>query len=321
MVRESDLDLGNAFGRSIRTFAHRLARQGICSFFASADRSRCGRGGCCRFWHSSRLRLPACIDLDRIPWGPVSRAGHASGWPSQARAWHAYGHPDGGLNRERQPSHRRSGALRRNVRPHSGRHPCARRCGAPTTWSTPSAGVPAVARQDRAALFDTFADLRGASIGVGPEGSGTAYLMRQLFEDSDLRELDVRLSHHELPEQAQLVAQRETRSCCLRDAGKRGISTHRHSPARLGYRLAAGPPRPHCPLPVADVSALSQLVVTTWCALFLQRTNKLHSLEPWLSPVHVLSGPTALRFSCCSERSCRGLSAPILQAPRALQRF
>ena len=53
----------------------------------------------------------------------------------------------------------------------------------------------------------TFADLRGASIGVGPEGSGTAYLMRQLFEDSDLRELDVRLSHHELPEQAQLVAQ------------------------------------------------------------------------------------------------------------------
>ena len=147
MVRESDLDLGNAFGRSIRTFAHRLARQGICSFFASADRSRCGRGGCCRFWHSSRLRLPACIDLDRIPWGPVSRAGHASGWPSQARAWHAYGHPDGGLNRERQPSHRRSGALRRNVRPHSGRHPCARRCGAPTTWSTPSAGVPAVARK------------------------------------------------------------------------------------------------------------------------------------------------------------------------------
>ena len=31
--------------------------------------------------------------------------------------------------------------------------------------------------------------------------------MQQLFEDADLRELDVRLSHHELPEQAQLVAQ------------------------------------------------------------------------------------------------------------------
>ena len=55
--------------------------------------------------------------------------------------------------------------------------------------------------------FRTFADLRGASIGIGPEGSGTAYLMHQLFEDADLRELDVHLSHHELPEQAQLVAQ------------------------------------------------------------------------------------------------------------------
>jgi TRAP transporter TAXI family solute receptor len=60
-------------------------------------------------------------------------------------------------------------------------------------------------RQDSAVR--TFADLRGASIGVGPEGSGTAYLMHQLFEGSDLRELKVHLSHHELPEQAQLVAQ------------------------------------------------------------------------------------------------------------------
>ena len=55
--------------------------------------------------------------------------------------------------------------------------------------------------------FHTFADLRGASIGVGPQGSGTGYLMHQLFQDSDLRELDVRLSYHELPEQTRLVAQ------------------------------------------------------------------------------------------------------------------
>ena len=55
--------------------------------------------------------------------------------------------------------------------------------------------------------FHTFADLHGASIGIGPEGSGTAYLMRQLFEGSDLRRLDVHLSHHGLAEQAQLVAQ------------------------------------------------------------------------------------------------------------------
>jgi TRAP-type uncharacterized transport system substrate-binding protein len=55
--------------------------------------------------------------------------------------------------------------------------------------------------------FPTFAALRGASIGIGPEGSGTAYLMRQLFEDADLKNLGVRLSAHEFAEQAELVAQ------------------------------------------------------------------------------------------------------------------
>jgi TRAP-type uncharacterized transport system substrate-binding protein len=55
--------------------------------------------------------------------------------------------------------------------------------------------------------FPTFAELRGASIGIGPEGSGTAYLMRQLFEDADLKNLGVRLSTHEFAEQAELVAQ------------------------------------------------------------------------------------------------------------------
>jgi TRAP transporter TAXI family solute receptor len=55
--------------------------------------------------------------------------------------------------------------------------------------------------------INTFADLRGASIGIGPDGSGTAYLMRQLFEDPDLRTLDVHLSQHGLAEQAQLVAE------------------------------------------------------------------------------------------------------------------
>src|ERR1700674_4306130 len=29
----------------------------------------------------------------------------STGWPSQARAWHAYRHTDGGRNREHQPSH------------------------------------------------------------------------------------------------------------------------------------------------------------------------------------------------------------------------
>ena len=62
-------------------------------------------------------------------------------------------------------------------------------------------------RQNR--KFLTFGDLRGTSIGIGPEGSGTAYLMRQLFEDPDLKGLDVQLSYHELTEQAQLVSQGE----------------------------------------------------------------------------------------------------------------
>src|SRR5262249_39530498 len=55
--------------------------------------------------------------------------------------------------------------------------------------------------------FLTFADLRETSIGIGPEGSGTAHLLRQLFEDPDLRGLDVRLSNHELAEQARLVGE------------------------------------------------------------------------------------------------------------------
>jgi len=60
-------------------------------------------------------------------------------------------------------------------------------------------------RQNR--TFHTFADLQGASIGVGPAGSGTAYLLRQLFEDPDLRGLDIRLSNHELADQARLVGE------------------------------------------------------------------------------------------------------------------
>src|SRR5215475_11601570 len=40
--------------------------------------------------------------------------------------------------------------------------------------------------------FHSFPDLRGALIGIGPEGSGTAHLMRQLLEVPDLQELHVR---------------------------------------------------------------------------------------------------------------------------------
>jgi TRAP-type uncharacterized transport system substrate-binding protein len=59
------------------------------------------------------------------------------------------------------------------------------------------------ARRGRA--INTFEDLRGASVGVGPDGSGTDYLMRQLMENSDLKDLGLRPSNHELDAQAELV--------------------------------------------------------------------------------------------------------------------
>ena len=59
----------------------------------------------------------------------------------------------------------------------------------------------------RGHTFQRFSDLRGASIGIGPDGSGTAYLMRQLFDELDLRALDINLSYHDLRKQAQLVAE------------------------------------------------------------------------------------------------------------------
>jgi TRAP-type uncharacterized transport system substrate-binding protein len=60
-------------------------------------------------------------------------------------------------------------------------------------------------RRDRPPV--SFADLRGATIGIGPEESGTAYLTSLLLRDADLAGLNIRTSYHELEEQAQLVAQ------------------------------------------------------------------------------------------------------------------
>ncbi len=62
-------------------------------------------------------------------------------------------------------------------------------------------------KRDR--TFGALANLRGTSIGIGPEGSGTAHLMRLLFEDPDLQSLNARLSNHGYVEQAELVARGE----------------------------------------------------------------------------------------------------------------
>src|SRR5271167_3438740 len=59
------------------------------------------------------------------------------------------------------------------------------------------------ARRGRA--INTFNDLKGASVGIGPEGSGTGYLMQQLMENSDLSGLGLRPSNHDLEAQAGLV--------------------------------------------------------------------------------------------------------------------
>jgi TRAP-type uncharacterized transport system substrate-binding protein len=57
----------------------------------------------------------------------------------------------------------------------------------------------------RGHAISAFDDLKGASIGIGPEGSGTAYLMQQLLENTDLSGLGLKPSNHELEEQAKLV--------------------------------------------------------------------------------------------------------------------
>src|SRR5262245_438748 len=141
--------------------------------------------------------------------------------------------------------------------------------------------------------FNTFVDLRGASIGIGPEGSGTAYLMRQLFEDSDLQKLDVHLSHHGLLEQAELVAQRkldiaafviqedpELLRTILRQHGVDTVPPHnlQDLPARAPWlslgRIPAGRSDVVRPLPTLDnqIARPGTLVIAGACA---QRADRI----------------------------------------------
>jgi TRAP-type uncharacterized transport system substrate-binding protein len=56
-----------------------------------------------------------------------------------------------------------------------------------------------------ASRFKTFADLRGARIGIGPDKSGTSALVRAVFDHSDLASLGVKLEHHATDEQLDLL--------------------------------------------------------------------------------------------------------------------
>jgi TRAP-type uncharacterized transport system substrate-binding protein len=153
-------------------------------------------------------------------------------------------------------------------------------------------------KRDRS--FSTFADLRGASIGIGPEGSGTAYLMRQLFEDRDLRDLGVRLSEHDLEDQARLVAQGQLdlaavvmeedaefiRAAVRKDnldivapQGLEGL-VKRHPWLELG-RIPAGRYDLEHPTPSADriVAHVDTLVVASPCARRAERIALLTLLS------------------------------------------
>ena len=60
-----------------------------------------------------------------------------------------------------------------------------------------------LARRGRA--IASFEDLKGASVGIGPEGSGTAFLMQHLLDNSDLKDLGLKTANYGLEAQAALV--------------------------------------------------------------------------------------------------------------------
>jgi uncharacterized protein len=183
----------------------------------------------------------------------------------------------------------------------------------------------------RGRTFSTFADLRGASIGIGPEGSGTAYLMRQLFRDHDLRDLDVRLSHHELMGQIDGVAQGQLdlaavvmgedadfiadaiRQYDLDIAAPRELEglVKRHPWLDLG-RIPAGRYDLERPTPSVDklVAHVDTLVVTDSCARRAERVALLTLLSAEL-PGFVRGNPPKSQDS--------GITLPL--APEARQFF
>jgi TRAP-type uncharacterized transport system substrate-binding protein len=163
----------------------------------------------------------------------------------------------------------------------------------------------------RGRMFPTFAELRGASIGIGPEGSGTAYLMRQLFEDADLKNLGVHLATGEFAEQADLVAQGRLDLAAvvmaedaefLRDAVRKydfDIASprelegmiKRHPWLEIGH-IPAGRYDLERPSPSADrlVARVDTLVVTDACARRAERVALLTLLSAEL-PGFLRSNP------------------------------
>lgn len=57
----------------------------------------------------------------------------------------------------------------------------------------------------RADSINSLAHLRGKRIGIGPKGSGTAYLAERIFSGPGMKDLNVVLSHHTADEQLDLL--------------------------------------------------------------------------------------------------------------------
>ena len=172
--------------------------------------------------------------------------------------------------------------------------------------------------------FHNFSDLRGVSIGIGPEGSGTAHLMHRVFNDPDLRGLDSHLSNHELNDQAELVAKGELDIAAfvmqedaefLHDVIRRyGLDIvspgdlqgliARHPWLRLG-RISAGRYDLVRSLPALDrpVAQLSTLLITNSCAQRADRVALLMLAAAELpgfvrnNPPSALSSVTALKLA------------------------
>ena len=78
----------------------------------------------------------------------------------------------------------------------------------------------------RGRVIATFGDLKGATVGIGPEGSGTAYLMQHLLENSDLKDLGLRASNLDLDRAGQDGPQRHARSRGVCDERERRVDPH-----------------------------------------------------------------------------------------------
>src|SRR5271166_968558 len=163
----------------------------------------------------------------------------------------------------------------------------------------------------RGRTIDTFNDLRGASVGIGPERSGTDYLMRQLLENSDLKSLGLRPSNHGLEAQAELVrdGQLDLAAFVMNEnaelirtlmsrydleivapADIEGLAT-RDKWLRLG-RIPAGFYDVNRPIPATDklVAQVDTLVITNACVHRAQRLAFLMLLSEEF-PTFVHSNP------------------------------